>query len=303
MTEEDEEIEAATDLFIREVKRKKAVDAAALQKALEIAKDIEVHSEALLKESTVEAAHKVIELTEDLQQLVVASDLLNAAEETQKEDATCSEAAKGNTDSHNISNVIEVESSSTSASHSTSVSTSSDIYNIPLNRVYATLRKSLSPSSSTKNQKKPDNDTFAPMYPFVLNRIADLSQMIIDVCNKLPVNHPIQPPMIESLQTIPADAKVGCEQAEPESGIPETSLSQPQPSTQTSEPSILDELANHYQGELPGFEPNLKRDSKIASDEVTFESPQQQEPNSEMATNTCTELIIHPEYQPYHLNA
>ena len=168
MTEEDEEIEAATDLFIREVKRKKAVDAAALQKALEIAKDIEVHVEALLKESTVEAAYKVIGLTENLQQLVVVSDLLNAAEETRKEDATCSEAAsskaaKGNTDSHNISNVIEVESSSTSASlstsvstsasHSTSVSTSLDIDNILLNRVYATLRKSLSPSSYTKNQK------------------------------------------------------------------------------------------------------------------------------------------------------
>jgi len=110
----------------------------------------------LLKESTVKAADKVIELSNDLQQLVVASDLLNTTEETRKEDVTCSkaaasEAARGNTDSHNIFNVIEVESSSTSTSHSTSVSTSSDIDNIPLNRVYANLRKSLSPSSSTKN--------------------------------------------------------------------------------------------------------------------------------------------------------
>jgi len=53
---------------------------------------------------------------------VMASDLLNAAEETQKEDVTCSEVAaseatRGNSDSHNISNVIEIESSSTSASH------------------------------------------------------------------------------------------------------------------------------------------------------------------------------------------
>ena len=174
---------------------------------------------------------------------------------------------------------------------------------IPLNRVYATLRKSLSPSSSTKNQKKPDDDTFIPMYPSVLNKIADLSQMRIDVCNKLLANHPKQPPMIEPLQTIPADVEVGCEQEEPESDIPETSSSQSQPSTQTSESSVSDELANHYQGELPGFEPNLERASEIASDEVSLESPQQQEPNSEMATNTCTELIIHPEYQPYHLNA
>jgi len=142
-----------------------------------------------------------------------------------------------------------------------------------LNRVYANLHKSLSPSSSTKNQKKPDDDTFVPMYPSVLNRIADLSQMRIDVCNKLPANRPMQPPMIKPLKTIPADAEVRYEQAEPWSGIPETSSSQPQPSTQTSEPSVLDELANHYKGELPGFEPNLERASEIASDEVTLESP------------------------------
>jgi len=61
--EEDDQIKAATDLVTREVRRKKVVDVAALQKVLEIAKDIEVPAEVLLKESTVEAAHKVIELT------------------------------------------------------------------------------------------------------------------------------------------------------------------------------------------------------------------------------------------------
>jgi len=75
------------------------------------------------------------------------------------------------------------------------------------------------------------------------------------------------------------------EQAVPEPSLPETSSSsQPQPSTQTCEP-------------------NLEKSSELASDEVTLESSQQQEPNSEMATNTCTELVIHPEYQPYHLDA
>ena len=52
---------------------------------------------------------------------MVASNLLSAAEETQKEDVTCSEgsseATRGNSDSHNMSNVIEIECSSTSASH------------------------------------------------------------------------------------------------------------------------------------------------------------------------------------------
>ena len=62
-------------------------------------------------------------------------------------------------------------------------------------------------------------------------------------------------------------------------------------------------MANHYSGELPSFKPNLENASKIASEEVVSESSHQQEPNLEIATNTCTELIIHPEYQPYHLNA
>jgi len=53
--EEEEEVEAATELVTREVKRKKTVDVTTLQKALEIAKEIEVPVEVLLKESTVEA--------------------------------------------------------------------------------------------------------------------------------------------------------------------------------------------------------------------------------------------------------
>jgi len=91
--EEDEEIKVATDLVTKEVKRKKVVDVAALQKVLEIDKNIEVPAEVLLKESSGEQAQKVVELAENLQQLVVASELLSAAEENQKEGVTCSEAA------------------------------------------------------------------------------------------------------------------------------------------------------------------------------------------------------------------
>jgi len=110
--------------------------------------------------------------------------------------------------------------------------------------------------------------------------------------------------MIEPLQSIPADAEVVGEPAMPESANhEESSSSHPKPNTQTSDPSILVELANHYSGELPGFEPNLERAFEAASDEVTLESPQQHAPNLEMASNTCIDLIIHPVYQPYHLNA
>ena len=89
----EEEEEVATGLVTREIRRKRAAEEAALQKALEIARGIEVPAEVLLKESSVEDAHKVIELTENLQQLVRAGDLLDAAEEeVQRKEAACSEA-------------------------------------------------------------------------------------------------------------------------------------------------------------------------------------------------------------------
>jgi len=52
-----------------------------------------------------------------------------------------------------------------------------------------------------------------------------MAQMRIDVCQRLPANHPLQPPFIQPLQTIPADAEVESEQAAPESDIPKTSTS------------------------------------------------------------------------------
>jgi len=141
------------------------------------------------------------------------------------------------------------------------------------------------------------------MYPSILERIGEMSQMRLDVCARLLANHHFQPPVMEPLQSIPVDAEVVGEPAGPESANLEESSSYPILTTQTSEQSVLDELANHYSGELPGFEPNQERASEAASDEVTLESPQQQAPNLQMASNTCTDLIIHPVYQPYHLNA
>jgi len=72
---------------------------------------------------------------------------------------------------------------------------------------------------------------------------------------------------------------------------------------QSSDPSSLGELANHYKGELPRLEPNLEKASEMAYGEVVLEDPQQQEPNSQMPSNTYSDLIIHPDFQPYHFNA
>ena len=142
------------------------------------------------------------------------------------------------------------------------------------------------------------------MYPSVLERIGEMSQIRVDICKGLPGNHPFQPPMIEPIQSIPTDTEVVGEPAVLEStNHEESSSSHPKPTTQTSDQSILVELEKHYLGELLGFESHLERASEAASDEVTLESPQQQVPNLQMASNTCTDLIIHPVYQPYHLNA
>jgi hypothetical protein len=74
--EEEDQIEAATDLVTREIKRKKVAEEATLQEADELAQEIGVPTEQLLKESAVEAAQLGIELIENLQQLVVSGEIM-----------------------------------------------------------------------------------------------------------------------------------------------------------------------------------------------------------------------------------
>jgi len=125
-----------------------------------------------------------------------------------------------------------------------------------------------------------------------------MSQMRVDMCAKSPADHPFQPPMIECLQSIPADAEgvdepiesvsanistsshpnqpsvikplnfapanaeVISEQVGSESAnIVESSSPQPKSPTKSSEPSVLENMVNHYLGELPGVESNLEKAS------------------------------------------
>ena len=215
-------------------------------------------AEQLLNESTIEAAQMGIKLTEELQQLIVA-DEREVDEDGQREEAATSEAdalegTQGNINSLHTVNVIEIESSSTSPSYSTS--DSSDLDDVPLNKIYSSINKSLSPS--TKLCKKPSGETYEPLYPSVLERIGEMSQIRIDVCEILPADHPLQPPMIECLQSIPADAEGVDEPAGSESANISTS-SHSNSTTQTPEPSVLDDLVNHYSGELPSYEPTTTK--------------------------------------------
>jgi len=214
--------------------------------------------------------------------MVVADKLVKAVDEVQEEagysEADASRAHKGNTDSLHTTEIINIESStssdsrSTPASLSTSSSTSSDMDDNPLNRVYENLNKRLSPSSSTKTQEKPDSDTFVPMYPSVEERIHDMQQRRINACVRLPTDHPLQPPMIEPIQFVPADAEGVNDHTEPESANIDVSLSPTKTTTETHEPSVIQDLINHYSGEIPGYETNLERASDLVSDEVMTKS-------------------------------
>jgi len=97
------------------------------------------------------------------------------------------------------------------------------------------------------------------MVPSVQERIDNLIQGHINVGQRLPEGHWARPDFLNPIQTIA-----------PDSDIPTTSKSiepqfQPKPAKQSSDPSILEELANHYEGELPGYMPSLERASETAS--------------------------------------
>jgi len=150
--------------------------------------------------------------------------------------------------------------------------------------------------------------------------------MRIDICNKLPADHPLQPPKVESHNVAPADAEGSDEpaglvsattatstqsdqptlveplnfaqtqtqtQAETETNTCEASNSQPKSPTKLSEPNVLDQLVSHYSGELPEVESELQKASEVASDEVASESAQHQTPEPQTVS---TKIQIIPEY-------
>jgi len=214
---EEEQEEAATSLVTREVLKKKA---------LELVAQISVPADVLLKKTTSEDARVAIALSEDLQQLVAFGELLKALEEK----AATSEAAasRGNPDVSNSVNIIEVESGS-----ETSISSpdSSDIDDVPLNLLY----KNISPS--TKQQQQVNAKPFEPVYPAVLKSIGEMSQKRIDICNKLPIDHPLQPPMVEPLNVALADEPAGSASATIATSSKTQTQNQTQTKTNTCEPS------------------------------------------------------------------
>jgi len=80
--EEEDQIESATTLVTREIKSKKAADTAALNKVLELAKEIEVPASSIEREDVGVSAQQVIKVAEEAQEFVTtkAKSLLISAD-------------------------------------------------------------------------------------------------------------------------------------------------------------------------------------------------------------------------------
>jgi len=87
------------------------------------------------------------------------------------------------------------------------------------------------------------------MYPSVEDKL-------IDVCKNLLADHPLQPPMIDPIQFVPADAEGVDDHTGTYIANIDVSSSQPNYPIQTAETHetyIIPDLISHYSGELPGY--------------------------------------------------
>jgi len=166
--EEEEQGAEATQLVSREVRRKRVKDEA-IQRALELAKQIEVPASNIAREDAAETAQEVIKADEVVQELAATEAevlALVTSEEAKEGNIAASEAPdspeapEGISETlHTDGEIVELGSSSSSDIRSTSPSSSSstissDLDDIPLSKVYTSLNKTLTPSPSTKTNKK-----------------------------------------------------------------------------------------------------------------------------------------------------
>lgn len=196
----EEEVVAATELVIREMRHKQAEDAAALQRAAKLAQQVNIPVTRFAREDIAEVAEKVIVAAKEVQDWVAseAEQLLDLV--VVSSEATISDSHQGNASIPHTDNVIEVESDSTPSISvkSPSSSSSQDLDNIPLGEMYPTLTKNPSPSSKT--QKKPS--TYEPLVPGPFERINKLAQRRMKMCEHLPPDHHFQPAFMKPINVI-----------------------------------------------------------------------------------------------------
>jgi len=126
--------------------------------------------------------------------------------------------------------------------------------------------------------------------------------MRVDLCEKLPASHPFQPPIVDCLQSIPADAEGADEPAGPVNTSTSSHPNQPQivePLNFAQTETEISEPQQESPTNIPEqsvFESVLQKASEVASDEVASESPQQQTTNLETASTISQIIPDHIEF-------
>ena len=114
---EEDQVAEATQLVSREDRRKKVNDDA-IQRALELAKQIEVLASSIVREDAAEAAQEVIKAAEVVQELAATEAeglALVTSEEAQEGNTVASEAPEGMSGTlHTDVEIVELGSSSSS---------------------------------------------------------------------------------------------------------------------------------------------------------------------------------------------
>jgi len=291
------------------------VDEATNETAKELVNEVVdfVKKEALDRETAISAASEVIKVSREVHELA-ASEVENlvlrtafevgASKQPESEEHPQPESLEGNSSSQaTVAEVVTLSSSSDSPSSSSSFepssSSSTDSDDIPFSRVVPSLRNK-TPSPSTKLHKEPATDSFIPVYEYVEARTIAMQQIRIEKCKNLPENHPLQPPVIEAIQSIPASAEGASDLSGTDLDILNESVATPNYPTpnasnnnQTPEQTVISNLESHYSGELPGYQPQMT--SNITFDEVVMtESPPQQQPNQISDHINTSDSILQP---------
>ena len=155
-----------------------------------------VEVKAIAGEVEQEAMKEVQEMLEKIQETSGASASEAIPESAAPESVSEAEKSEalGNPSDLNSAKIIQILDSPTIISPPSSPITDSKLDNMTLSQKIKKLPK---PIQKTK--------PFEPVYPTILQSIGEMSQMRVDICNRLPSDHPFQPPVIEPLNVILAD--------------------------------------------------------------------------------------------------
>ena len=205
-----------------------------MQKLAEVKEIADLVEQEIVKEAK--------EMLEQIQGTSEAGASEAVPESAAPESATVAETSEAST------KIIQISDSPTTIPPSLSPSNESDHDERPLGQRIKMLPK-LSPKS------------FELKYPAILQSIGEMSQMRVNVCNRLPADHPFQPPIIEPLNMIPANNPKSSQtnqqtplQEEQSSATVEGSEDPEEPNTSDlphcDSPSKLFSLERHLGGEI-----------------------------------------------------